>query len=108
MEMQDMENIPFDWKKIRSVLVAVAAFLGLLLGVVNYVAGQLPSGDTQALGVTNFDNITLSGDLTAVGVNATTVTATNIVSQAVDFSGTTDDLTGQVTAGSLLVGGGYG
>lgn len=103
-----MENIPFDWKKIRSVLVAVAAVLGLLLGVVNYVAGQLPSGDTQALGVTNFDDLSLSGELTAAGVNATTITATTIISQEVGFSGTTADLTGQVTAGSLLVGGGYG
>ncbi len=72
-----MDNIPLDWKKIRAVLVAIAAILGLLLGVINYITPQLPSGEIQALGVTNFDSITLSGDL-----NAANVTASSAVSGA--------------------------
>ncbi len=103
-----MDNIPLDWKKIRTVLVAIAAVLGLLLGVINYITPQLPGGEIQALGVTNFDNLTLSGDLNAENVNATTITATTIVSQAVEFAGTDATLSGDVTAGTLAVGGGYG
>lgn len=62
------------------------------------------SGDSGLAAVTTLT----ANSATVTDLNATTITATTIVSQAVTFSGTDATLTGDVTAGTLAVGGGYG
>ncbi len=110
-----MNNLKFDWKKIQQVLVTIAAALGLLLGIVNYVQGALPAGEVQALGVSNFDDIELSGGLTAAGnitaaaFSPTFSSAANITaSTSISDGGSLDVAGASGLIGSVTIGGGFG
>ncbi len=55
----------------KGVIASVLIVLSLIIGVLNAVQGALPP-KIETLGVTNFDAIELSGDLSAANVTATT------------------------------------
>ena len=92
-----MKNFSLDLTGVKGALAAILIVISLIASVLGAVQNALPP-KIETLGTSNFDSITLSGDLNAPNVTASTITATTLVSQTVNYS------TGILTATSIYVG----
>ncbi len=77
-----MSKFSLDLTGIKGAIASILIVLSLIVSVLGAVQNALPPA-VETLGTSNFDSITLSGDLSAANVDATTAIKINSVS----FSG---------------------
>ena len=100
-----MKNFSLDLTGVKGALAAILIVISLIASVLGAVQNALPP-KIETLGTSNFDSITLSGDLNAANVTASTITATTLVSQTVNLSSAnitaTTAISAAVTNGALV------
>jgi len=79
-----MKDFKIDLTGVKGFIAAVLIVLSLLVSVLGAVQNSLPP-TVETLGTTNFDAITLSGDLNAgtLSIGSNTLSGFAIISQAV-------------------------
>lgn len=79
-----MKDFKLDLTGVKGFIATLLIILSLIVSVLGAVQGALPP-KIETLGTTNFDAITLSGDLTAgtVSIGGNTLSGFAIISQSV-------------------------